>query len=251
MAWAVVRLYGFRVTEVGDDLRIEYGLLTRFTATVPVRRIQSVTITEGPLYRLADRVSVRVETAGGRAGQDSAASVREWLAPLLRPAQLGPLLAEVMREEPGAVGLDRAHPRAFRRAVKRRVLSGNRADARRRASHSGGGACSSGSSRSRGACWRRGATWITWDGWPRAAWWRSGAAGSGERDDRARVADPGGDAASNRRSIGAPRWRAFAWIRPAPTNDPHRIDIPYLARDGAAALQSRLAAQAADTEFQW
>jgi membrane protein YdbS with pleckstrin-like domain len=31
----------------------------------------------------------------------------------------------------------------------------------------------------------------------------------------------------------------------------HRIDIPYLARDRAAELQLMLAAQAADTQFQW
>jgi membrane protein YdbS with pleckstrin-like domain len=31
----------------------------------------------------------------------------------------------------------------------------------------------------------------------------------------------------------------------------HRIDIPYLARDHAAALQLRLAAQAADQPFHW
>ena len=42
-----------------------------------------MTITEGPLYRFVDRVSVRVETAGGRTGRESAANMREWLAPLL------------------------------------------------------------------------------------------------------------------------------------------------------------------------
>jgi hypothetical protein len=31
----------------------------------------------------------------------------------------------------------------------------------------------------------------------------------------------------------------------------HRVDIPYLARETAAGLQLRLAAQAAGTEFSW
>jgi putative membrane protein len=122
MCWAVVRLYGFRLTEIGEDLRIEYGLITRFTATIPLRRIQAVTISQGPLYRVFDRVSVRVETAGGRTRQDGAASVREWLAPLIRRERLGPLMAEVMRGEDTQFAWRSVHPGAFRRIVKRRVF---------------------------------------------------------------------------------------------------------------------------------
>ena len=250
MAWAVVRLYGFRVTEVGDDLRIEYGLLTRFTATIPVRRIQSVTITEGPLYRLADRVSVRVETAGGRAGQDGAASVREWLAPLLRPAQLGPLLADVMREEPAPLDWTGAHPRAFRRAVKRRVfvatvltlvagialgwrgllvgvvaIPWSVLAARRYVDHLG---------------WMASGSMVAF----RSGWlWRSVTIARVSRIQAVTLIESPFD-----------RRTAMARVRvdTAGANErSHRIDIPYLARDGAAALQSRLAAQAADTEFQW
>jgi putative membrane protein len=250
MAWAVVRLYGFRVTEIGDDLRIEYGLLTRFTATIPVRRIQSVTITEGPLYRLADRVSVRVETAGGRAGQESAASVREWLAPLLRPAQLGPLLTEVMREEPAPLDWTGAHPRAFRRAVKRRVflatvltlvagialgwrgllvgvvaIPWSVLAARRYVDHLG---------------WMASGSLVAF----RSGWlWRSVTIARVSRIQAVTLIESPFD-----------RRTAMARLRvdTAGANErSHRIDIPYLARDGAAALQSRLAAQAADTEFQW
>ena len=65
MIWSGVRLHDFRLTRVGDDLRTEYGLLTRVTATIPLRRVQSLTIREAPLQRLVKRMSVRVETAGG------------------------------------------------------------------------------------------------------------------------------------------------------------------------------------------
>jgi putative membrane protein len=44
IAWALVRLHGFTVTEYGPDLRVEYGLLTRVTATIPRRRVQTVTV---------------------------------------------------------------------------------------------------------------------------------------------------------------------------------------------------------------
>jgi putative membrane protein len=250
MAWAVVSLYGFRLAAVGGDLRIEYGLLTRFTATIPVRRIQSVTITEGPLYRLADRVSVRVETAGGRAGQEGAASAREWLAPLIRPAALGPLLTDVMREASTTLDWTAAHPLAFRRAVKRYLfvagvftlvaagLVGWRGllvgvvaipwsvlAARRYVDHLG---------------WMASSSIVAFrSGWLR----RSVTIARVSRIQAVTLIESPFD-----RRVAMARVR----VDTAGANErSHRIDIPYLARDRAAALQSSLAAQAADTEFQW
>src|SRR5690606_29796321 len=46
MAWAFVRLYDFTLARIGDDLRVEYGLFTRVTATVPIHRVQTLTIEE-------------------------------------------------------------------------------------------------------------------------------------------------------------------------------------------------------------
>ena len=120
MIWAFVRLYDFRLTRVGEDLRTEYGLFTKVAATVPIRRVQAITINAGPLHRLLKRTTVRVATAGGRGKKDqSAANVREWLAPLIRLEALSPLLQQVL---PGfdlsAVTWQPVHPRAFARAVK-------------------------------------------------------------------------------------------------------------------------------------
>jgi len=72
VGWALVRLHGFRLTRTGEDLRADFGLFTRVVATIPVRRIQTLTVQEGPLHRLFRRVSVRVETAGGTGGEDGA-----------------------------------------------------------------------------------------------------------------------------------------------------------------------------------
>ena len=63
IGWAIIRLYDFRLTRVGEDLRTRFGLLTRVTSTIPLRRIQTMTIREGPVERLVHRVSVRVATA--------------------------------------------------------------------------------------------------------------------------------------------------------------------------------------------
>jgi putative membrane protein len=122
MAWAAIRLHDFTLTRSGDDLQTTYGLLTRVTATVPLRRVQAVTIREGPLHRWTSRVSVRVVTAGGVSGgprEGSGAVQREWLAPIVARGRLPGLLHEI------APGFDLAgvewrdvHPRAFRREVK-------------------------------------------------------------------------------------------------------------------------------------
>lgn len=120
MGWAFVRLYDFRLTRIDEDLRTEYGLFTRVTATVPLRRVQAITIRSGPLHRWLDRATVQVVTAGGPGGsRQSAANVREWLAPLIRREALPPLLQHVV---PGfdlaAVNWQPVHPRAFARAIK-------------------------------------------------------------------------------------------------------------------------------------
>ena len=119
MAWAFLRLYDFRLTRVGEDLRIEFGLVTRVAATIPIRRVQTITISQAPLHRWLARASVRVETAGGYRAEPGGRRDREWLAPLIRLRALPHLLNEVV---PGfdlqAVEWQPVHPGAFRRAVK-------------------------------------------------------------------------------------------------------------------------------------
>ena len=124
MIWALVRLYDFRLTRVGEDLRSEYGLFTKVAATVPIRRVQAITINAGPLHRWLERATVRVATAGGGGKKSqSAANVREWLAPLIHQQALPHLLQQVL---PGfdlsAVKWQPVHPRAFARAVKPMLL---------------------------------------------------------------------------------------------------------------------------------
>ena len=118
MAWAAIRLHGFRLTRAEEDLRIEYGLLTHIVATVPLRRIQTLTLREGPLHRLIGRVSARVDTAGGAAGE-KAPPDRQWLAPIVRRGELPALLRNVLP----ILAVDelqwqRVHPRAGRRIAK-------------------------------------------------------------------------------------------------------------------------------------
>jgi putative membrane protein len=66
MAWAVVRLHDYTLTVVDADARSQFGLLTRVAQTIPLGRIQALSVREGPLHRYFRRVAVRVNTAGGR-----------------------------------------------------------------------------------------------------------------------------------------------------------------------------------------
>jgi putative membrane protein len=120
VAWALVRLHGFHLQRIGDDLRADFGLLTRVAATVPLRRIQSVTVHEGPLHRLFGRVSIRVETAGGDADQ-TVQLQRQWLAPVVRPADVPHLLSRIL---PNVDAADVTWQPVERRGIRRRRLRG-------------------------------------------------------------------------------------------------------------------------------
>jgi putative membrane protein len=124
VVWALIRLHGFRLTQQGDDLRAEYGLLTRVAATIPRRRIQTITIRESIWHRLCGRAAVRVATAGGKDGQrERVAEQREWLAPIVLRDRVPELLDRLLpRVDLRALDWKPVHPRAFRRALVRRLI---------------------------------------------------------------------------------------------------------------------------------
>jgi putative membrane protein len=125
VAWIVLKYYGFRLTRRGDDLRAEYGLLTRVTVTIPRHRIQVLSAHSGPLQRRLGRVAVQVETAGGRQGDEESRTERLWLAPLLRERRLLGLLEEVLpgvRQE-SAEWLP-LEPRARKRILRKTLALG-------------------------------------------------------------------------------------------------------------------------------
>jgi putative membrane protein len=116
--WALVRLHNFRLERVGDELHTEYGLFTRVSATIPLRRVQTVIVHDGLLHRLFGRRAVVVETAGG-AAIETGARQREPIAPILRVEQLPALLRELQPDvDPAAIEWRPVHPRAFGRMLR-------------------------------------------------------------------------------------------------------------------------------------
>lgn len=60
----IIRYYGFELTRVDDDLQYERGLLRRFSGSIPLDKIQVLTVTENPLMRRWGYAALTVETAG-------------------------------------------------------------------------------------------------------------------------------------------------------------------------------------------
>ena len=223
------------------------------TATIPLRRVQTMTIREAPLQRLVERMSVRVETAGGHAAPGQAAKQpREWLAPIIRRDAVPALVREVLPGvELDALEWQPLHPRAFRRAVKPAMifalvpgaparLLARLGRARRAAVHGGlaerrdleaRAAHAVGRHRRHGGLAQRLAV---------------ATRSSSCRPERFRWS-----AASSRRSIDATPWRACASIRQAArlplTGSAFRISHVR----PSTALYERLASQTAQTAFRW
>lgn len=254
LAWTFLHLHGFRLTRDGEDLRTEYGLLTRVVATIPLRRIQALTILESPLHRLFGRAVVKVETAGGGGGEggdESGRKRREGLAPLLRRDRLPDFVAAVL---PGmalaAVEWHAAPPRAFRRKAKSSVLL-------------------SAALSLPFAAWLQGwylallAPLLVWAvlaarlyvdhlGWAvtdgavlfRTGWlWRQVSVVPFAKIQAVAIHESPFD----RRAAMARIRVDTAGAGPAS----HRVDVPYLPRDTAGELYARLAAQAARISFRW
>jgi putative membrane protein len=251
MAWAFLRLYDFRLSRVREDLRIEFGLLTRVAATIPIRRVQTLTIRQGPLHRWLARATVRVETAGGAGSQAGELRDREWLAPLIRLSALPGLLDQIV---PGfdmnAVAWQPVHPRAFRRAVKPGLAI------------AGGVAVIWGVTLGSSAilvlpllvAWavigaRQYLRHLRWAEHDEVVLMRSGWIWRQETLARANKIQ-----SVSLRQSPFDRRAAMARVRVDTAGagaTSHRVDIPYLDRIVAARLASRLAAQAASTEFRW
>ncbi len=109
---------GFTLSRDGDFLYIKRGLLERREATIPLARIQSVSMVEGALRQPFGLASLRVESAGY--GED--AGVSTTLFPLLSRKEVQGLLLEAAPEFASAPPLNALPRRALRRYVFRSTV---------------------------------------------------------------------------------------------------------------------------------
>lgn len=250
MGWSLIRLYGFTLDRTGDDLRTEFGLFTRVMATIPLRRIQMLTIREGPLHRLFRTASVRADTAGGN-GAEGGAATRESLAPIIRVRHLPQLLREVLPDiDIADVQWRPIDPRGFRRELKGSLIVAaamsapfvlmlkwwtlvllsmlavwGYVNARLYVKHVG---------------------WALTD---RAVLFRTGWISRTVRVARFTKIQ----AVTMNESPFDRRWRmARVRVDTAGAGDAsHRVDVPYLGHETARGLYERLSGEAARTAFRW
>ena len=109
---AVVAFANFTAVREGDRLLIDRGLFARREASVPLPRVQAVTVVEGLLRQPLGLAAVRVDVAGYAAE----ASAAQTLFPLVRRTEVEALLADLAPELAGAdAPLERPPARARRR----------------------------------------------------------------------------------------------------------------------------------------
>jgi putative membrane protein len=81
-AAAVLNYYDFRLTRVEDELQYERGLLRRYDGSIPLDKVQTLTVADDPLKRLFGYASLRIETAGYAPGSGSGEGGSEAAVPL-------------------------------------------------------------------------------------------------------------------------------------------------------------------------
>lgn len=134
VGWYLTKYYDFELRWEDDDLRTEYGLLTRVSSVLPVRRIQLVTISASLLHRCFRRAGVDLETVGAveaEGGGDLNAQLgavglggnRQWLAPIIEPQPAVDLVRAVMPDiDVDAVTWVPIAERAAARILRRSLL---------------------------------------------------------------------------------------------------------------------------------
>ncbi|WP_100330090.1 PH domain-containing protein [Bacillus xiapuensis] len=71
----VIKWLRFTYRVEAGELRIEYGLFVKKKRYIPIERIQSVDVSEGPLQQAFNLVKINIETAGSSANADSEAEL--------------------------------------------------------------------------------------------------------------------------------------------------------------------------------
>ena len=253
VAWTLVRLHDYRVVRSEEGLRATFGMLTQVAATIPLRRVQTVTIHEGPLQRWAGRVAVGVQTAGGSQGGQSgnADPHRHRLAPILRRDRLREFLREVIPElDAPEVGWEPVSPLAFRRVVRGTCFVATLASVPLYFTLGAWGLAFHAAFLAWAVFYAR--RYVECLGWALKddmVWFRSGWLWR-----RTTIARYTRIQVVALRTTPIDRWRGMARLLVDTAGAgaaAHKVDIPYLPLDTARELRTHLAAEAARTAFRW
>jgi putative membrane protein len=115
IALTLIEYYDFRLVRDGDDLRYRRGLLRRYSGTIPLSKVQTVSIKENVLMRQFGLATLVVETAGYSGGPRQ--STQGVAVPIARRDVVYELARDI--EPFGELSFERPPKRARRRYVAR------------------------------------------------------------------------------------------------------------------------------------
>lgn len=118
---AVINYFGFRLTRVGDEIRYERGLLRRYSGSIPLSKIQSITIEDNPVKRATEYASLTVETAGYAPGGGGDGGGSQAAIPIARRERVFAVAEEI---EPFGEPAFARPPKRVRRRYALRYLIG-------------------------------------------------------------------------------------------------------------------------------
>ena len=101
IAWFLLHFHGYRLVRIGEDLRISCGLFTKVSATVPVPRVQFISVHQNLIMRWMGMASIRIETAGGAGNEKESATTtvgRRWFIPVLPVDQVPSILIRLRKD---------------------------------------------------------------------------------------------------------------------------------------------------------
>ena len=121
--WALLKFYQFKIEKNDDRLHATMGLLSKVSATIPLKKIQLYRISENPIHKHFKARTITIETAGG-VNTDNAGIVMRWLAPYISQAKIKPFICEI---EPkiklATVDWQLIPSRAWKRVIKKSLIS--------------------------------------------------------------------------------------------------------------------------------
>jgi len=118
IAMALLKFHGFVLVKTKDKLQATMGLLTRLQATIPMTRIQSLTIHQSLLHRWFRRIGITVETAGGVNNEEQGVSMKQVVP--VAPASMRNSLLKAIQEDVSWDSLQwtALNPKGWRRVFK-------------------------------------------------------------------------------------------------------------------------------------
>ncbi|NVJ68568.1 MAG: PH domain-containing protein [Gammaproteobacteria bacterium] len=96
MAW--FKFHGFDLIKNNGKLAASMGLLTRLQATIPTKRIQTITVHNSWLHQMFDRVGVTIETAGGVNSEQQGVTMKQ-VAPVMPVAEKAEFLQQIQSDQ--------------------------------------------------------------------------------------------------------------------------------------------------------